>query len=38
MKSITLDKKDFGAIEYLVRKGQRQLEMYASPRIKNIVR
>lgn len=35
-KSIGLDKKDFGTIEYLLRKGQRQLEMYSSPRIKDI--
>ena len=35
-KNITLDKKDFGAIEYLLRKGQRQLEIYSSPGIKNI--
>ncbi|KAG9247522.1 hypothetical protein BJ878DRAFT_539232 [Calycina marina] len=35
-KSIYLDKKDFSAIEYLMRKGKRQLEMYASPGIKDI--
>ncbi|KAH8602832.1 complex 1 protein-domain-containing protein [Bisporella sp. PMI_857] len=35
-KSIGLDKKDFSAIEYLMRKGQRQLEIYASPGIKDI--
>ncbi|TVY58818.1 Succinate dehydrogenase assembly factor [Lachnellula suecica] len=35
-KSIGLDKKDFGAIEYLLRKGQRQLEMYSAPGIKDI--
>lgn len=35
-KSIGLDKKDFAAIEYLLRKGQRQLEMYSSPGIKDI--
>ncbi|PQE12535.1 Complex 1 LYR protein [Rutstroemia sp. NJR-2017a BBW] len=35
-KSIKLDKKDFGAIEYLLRKGQRQVEMYSSPGIKDI--
>jgi len=35
-KSIMLDKKDFGAIEYLLRKGQRQLEIYSSPGIKDI--
>jgi succinate dehydrogenase assembly factor 1 len=36
-KSIRLDKKDFGAIEYLLRKGQRQLEIYSSPGIKDIL-
>ncbi|PQE08114.1 Complex 1 LYR protein [Rutstroemia sp. NJR-2017a BVV2] len=35
-KSIKLDKKDFGAIEYLLRKGQRQVDMYSSPGIKDI--
>jgi len=35
-KHITVNKKDFGAIEYLLRKGNRQLEMYASPGIRNI--
>jgi succinate dehydrogenase assembly factor 1 len=35
-KRIKLDKKDFGAIEYLLRKGQRQVEMYSSPGIKDI--
>ncbi|CAG8982870.1 hypothetical protein HYALB_00002886 [Hymenoscyphus albidus] len=35
-KSLALDKKDFAAIEYLMRKGQRQLEMYSSPGIKDI--
>jgi len=37
-KNIKLDKKDFGAIEFLLRKGQRQMEMYASPGIRNIRR
>jgi succinate dehydrogenase assembly factor 1 len=36
-KNITIDKKNFGAIEYLLRKGQRQMEIYAAPGIKNIV-
>jgi len=35
-RSIGLDKKDFSAIEYLLRKGRRQLEIYASPGIKDI--
>ena len=37
-KAIKLDKKDFAAIEYLLRKGQRQLESYSDPGIKNIMR
>lgn len=35
-KHRSVNKKDFGAIEYLLRKGHRQLEMYASPGIRNI--
>ncbi|KAJ5678603.1 hypothetical protein N7462_006847 [Penicillium macrosclerotiorum] len=35
-KHLSVNKKDFGTIEYLLRKGQRQLEMYASPGIRNI--
>jgi hypothetical protein len=35
-KSVGLDKRDFGAIEYLLRKGQRQVEMYSAPGIKDI--
>lgn len=35
-KNISLDKKDFSAIEYLLRKGQRQVDMYSSPGIKDI--
>ncbi|TKA75517.1 hypothetical protein B0A49_02816 [Cryomyces minteri] len=31
-----LDKKDFAAIEYLLRKGERQLDIYQSPGIKNL--
>jgi len=37
-KHLALDKKDFGAIEFHLRKGHRQLEMYTSPGIKNIRR
>lgn len=37
-RNIGLDKKDFAAIEYLLRKGQRQLEIYSSPGITNIIR
>lgn len=35
-KNIFIGKKDFTAIEYFLRKGQRQLEMYSSPGIRNI--
>ena len=35
-KYIGLDKKDFGTIEFLLRKGNRQLETYEAPNITNI--
>ncbi|KAK4105880.1 hypothetical protein N658DRAFT_415979 [Parathielavia hyrcaniae] len=35
-KNIKVDKRDFGAIEFLLRKGRRQLDMYASPGVKDI--
>lgn len=35
-KHLSVNKKDFGAIEYLLRKGRRQLETYASPGIRDI--
>ncbi|KAK3898271.1 complex 1 protein-domain-containing protein [Staphylotrichum tortipilum] len=35
-KNIKMDKKDFGAIEFLLRKGRRQLEVYASAGVKDI--
>ncbi|KAG2025667.1 hypothetical protein GB937_002387 [Aspergillus fischeri] len=35
-KNMSVSKKDFSAIEYLLRKGNRQLEMYSSPGIRNI--
>ena len=35
-KNLHLDKKDFGAIEFLLRKGDRQLEMYQASNITNI--
>lgn len=31
-----LDKKDFSAIEFLLRKGNRQLEQYAQPNVTRI--
>lgn len=35
-KHIKLDKKDFSTIEFLLRKGSRQLETYSAPNITNI--
>ncbi|OAA64988.1 Complex 1 LYR protein [Cordyceps fumosorosea ARSEF 2679] len=35
-KSLSIDKRDFAAIEFLLRKGKRQLEVYSSPGIKDI--
>ncbi|KAJ6788429.1 hypothetical protein PWT90_07353 [Aphanocladium album] len=35
-KNLTIDKRDFAAIEFLLRKGKRQLEVYSSPGIKDI--
>ncbi|KAF1982335.1 hypothetical protein K402DRAFT_340512 [Aulographum hederae CBS 113979] len=32
-----IDKKDFAAIEYMIRKGQRQLEIYKDEGIRNVV-
>jgi succinate dehydrogenase assembly factor 1 len=33
---ISLDKKDFSTIEFLLRKGQKQLEVYEARNIRNI--
>lgn len=35
-RNITVDKKDFSAIEFLLRKGHKQLEIYEAPNIRNI--
>ena len=35
-RNVGVDKKDFGAIEFLLRKGQKQLEVYEAPGITNI--
>ncbi len=35
-KNIKFDKRDFAAIEFLLRKGRRQLEIYSAPSIKDI--
>ncbi|KIW01342.1 uncharacterized protein PV09_07114 [Verruconis gallopava] len=37
-KNRNLDRKDFGTIEFLIRKGHRQLAIYEDPGIKNIRR
>lgn len=31
-----IDKRDFAAIEFLLRKGRRQLDAYSSPAIKDV--
>ncbi|KAK5987575.1 Succinate dehydrogenase assembly factor 1 [Cladobotryum mycophilum] len=36
VKHISIDKRDFAAVEFLLRKGRRQLEVYSSPGIKDI--
>jgi succinate dehydrogenase assembly factor 1 len=35
-RHLDMDKKDFGAIEFYLRKGERQLEMYEAPNITNV--
>jgi succinate dehydrogenase assembly factor 1 len=35
-KNAGIDKKDFAAIEHLLRKGQKQLEIYESDNVRNI--
>jgi succinate dehydrogenase assembly factor 1 len=34
--NLAIDKRDFSAIEFLLRKGKRQLEVYSAPGIKDI--
>jgi hypothetical protein len=36
-RHLAIDKRDFVAIEYLLRKGRRQLDVYSSPGIKDII-
>jgi succinate dehydrogenase assembly factor 1 len=31
-----IDKRDFAAIEFLLRKGRRQLDVYSNPGIKDV--
>lgn len=35
-KHLSVNKKDFSTVEYLLRKGNRQLELYSTPGIRNI--
>lgn len=35
---MSVDKKDFAAVEYMLRKGQRQLEIYSAPGIRNVLK
>ena len=35
-KHLKFDKRDFATIEFLLRKGRRQLDLYAAPGIKDI--
>ncbi|ETI28841.1 hypothetical protein G647_01293 [Cladophialophora carrionii CBS 160.54] len=35
-KNQAVDKKDFGAVEALIRMGFRKLELYSSPGVKDI--
>ncbi|KAI0483180.1 sugar transporter [Xylariaceae sp. FL0804] len=35
-KHVRIDRKDFAAVEFLLRKGRRQLELYSAPGIKDI--
>jgi hypothetical protein len=37
-KNAGIDKKDFATIEHLLRRGQRQLEIYESDNVHNIFR
>ncbi|KEY67550.1 hypothetical protein S40285_09866 [Stachybotrys chlorohalonatus IBT 40285] len=35
-RNMAIDKRNFAAIEFLLRKGRRQLDTYAAPGIKDI--
>ncbi|CAM1507228.1 Fc.00g068690.m01.CDS01 [Cosmosporella sp. VM-42] len=35
-RNLEIEKRDFAAIEFLLRKGRRQLEVYSSPGIKDV--
>ncbi|KAG8421696.1 hypothetical protein J3458_003550 [Metarhizium acridum] len=35
-RNLRIEKRDFAAIEFLLRKGRRQLDVYSNPGIKDI--
>ncbi|KAI9172026.1 Succinate dehydrogenase assembly factor 1 [Paramyrothecium foliicola] len=35
-RNLAVDKRDFATIEFLLRKGRRQLDVYSAPGIKDI--
>lgn len=35
-KNLSIDKRDFAAVEFLLRKGRRQLDLYSVPSIKDV--
>lgn len=35
-KNLAIEKRDFAAIEFLLRKGRRQLDAYSAPGIRDI--
>ncbi|TWU78408.1 hypothetical protein ED733_008793 [Metarhizium rileyi] len=35
-RSLGIEKRDFAAIEFLLRKGRRQLDVYSNPGIKDV--
>lgn len=35
-RNMTVDKRDFAAIEFLLRKGRRQLDVYSAPGTKDV--
>jgi succinate dehydrogenase assembly factor 1 len=37
-RHLAMDKRDFAAVEFLLRKGRRQLETYSAPGVRDIRR
>ncbi len=35
-RNLGIDRKDFSAVEFMIRKGERQLEMYSARNITNV--